>query len=152
MGQRHSILLALAWLALAAPVPAETLVATRTIRAATPIQPEDIAFGEEEVPGALSDPAQILGMEARAVIYAGRPIRPGDIAPAAAVERNQLVPINFRRGQLVIKAEGRALARGAPGEVIRVMNLASRTTVQGVIDADGGIHVLGGQTDSSGEK
>lgn len=128
------------------PLPAmatETLVTTRTIRAQTAIQPEDIAFGTETVPGALADPAQAIGMEARAVLYAGRPIRPSDLAPAAVVERNQVVPLSFRRGPLTILAEGRALARGAPGDLVRVMNLASRTTVQGVITPAGGIDVVG---------
>lgn len=145
------------WLLILAllPLPAaatETLVATRTIRAQTAIQPEDLAFGTEAVPGALADPAQAVGMEARAVLYAGRPIRPGDLAPAAVVERNQIVPIAFRRGPLTILAEGRAMARGAPGDVVRVMNLASRTTVQGVITPGGGIDVVGSHPDPhSGE-
>lgn len=124
-------------------VAAETLVAARTIRAQTAIEPGDLAFGTEAVPGALADPAQAIGMEARAVIYAGRPIRPGDLAPAAVVERNAVVPIAFRRGPLTILAEGRVLTRGAAGEVVRVMNLASRTTVQGVITPAGRIEVIG---------
>lgn len=138
------LIAALALLLLALPVrAAETLVAARTIRAQTVIEPGDIAFGTEAVPGALADPTQAVGMEARAVLYAGRPIRPGDLAPAAAVERNQVVPISFRRGTLTILAEGRVLARGAPGDLVRVMNLASRTTVQGVITPEGRIEVVG---------
>lgn len=128
---------------------AETLVAARTIRAQTMIQPEDIAFGPDSVPGALADPDQAVGMEARAVLYAGRPIRPGDLAPAAVVQRNQVVPITFRRGPLIIHAEGRVLARGAPGDLVRVMNLASRTTVQGVITPEGGIEVVGSRAPTS---
>ena len=129
-----------------APVPpaaADTLVATRTIRPATPIGPADVALVAEVHPGALSDPADVLGMEARVALYPGRPIRPGDVGPAAVVERNGIVPLVFRRGGLTILAEGRALGRGAPGETVRVMNLSSRSTVSGVIGADGSVHVAG---------
>jgi flagella basal body P-ring formation protein FlgA len=57
------------------------------------------------------------------------------------VERNQIVPISFLSGGLAIKAEGRALARGGVGDVIRVMNLQSRTTVSGQIAPDGQVLV-----------
>lgn len=132
-------------LAFSAPAAAETLVAARTIRAQTAIQPEDLAFSPEDIPGALADPDQAVGMEARAVLYAGRPIRAGDLVPAAVVARNQVVPIAFSRGGLTIRAEGRALARGAPGDVVRVMNLASRTTVEGVVTPQGHVEVIGSQ-------
>ncbi|MGY6410064.1 MAG: flagellar basal body P-ring formation chaperone FlgA [Alkalilacustris sp.] len=130
-------------LAPAPPVLAETLVATRTIRPATPIGPADIALVPERHAGALSDPSEVLGMEARVALYPGRPIRPGDVGPAAVVERNGIVPLVFRRGGLTILAEGRALGRGAPGETVRVMNLSSRSTVSGVIASDGSVHVAG---------
>lgn len=43
-------------LALAGPVSAESLVATRTIRARTLVLPEDVTLVSAELPGALSDP------------------------------------------------------------------------------------------------
>lgn len=133
-------------LALAAALPAaaaETLVATRTIRAMAEIGPQDVALVAGRTPGALTSVGEAVGLEARVVLYAGRPIRPGDVGPAATVERNGIVSLVFRRGGLVILAEGRALGRGAPGEVIRVMNLSSRTTVHGRIGPDGAVHVAG---------
>ena len=130
-------------LAPAPPVSADTLVATRTIRPAPLIGPQDVALVAETHPGALSDPDEVLGMEARVALYPGRPIRPGDVGPAAVVERNGIVPLIFRRGGLTIHAEGRALGRGAPGETVRVMNLSSRSTVSGVIGDDGSVHVAG---------
>ncbi|MFA5539025.1 MAG: flagellar basal body P-ring formation chaperone FlgA [Gemmobacter sp.] len=136
---------ALAFLLLAAPAAADTLVATRTIRAQAVLMPGDIAVVAAGVPGALSDPAQALGQEARVTLYAGRPIRPGDLGPPAMVERNQIVALSYRADGLFIDTEGRALARGGAGEVIRVMNLASRNTVNGRIMPDGRIMVGPGQ-------
>ena len=47
----------------------------------------------------------------------------------------------FLKGGLRIATEGRALGRGSEGEIIRVMNLSSRTTVSGRIQSDGSIEV-----------
>jgi flagella basal body P-ring formation protein FlgA len=128
-------------LALAAPVSAESLVATRTIRAKTLIAPQDLTLVSADLPGALSDPDQAVGLEARVSIYAGKPVRPGDLGPPALVERNQLVTLAFVSGGLAISAEGRAMSRGSEGEKVRVMNLESRNTVTGRIGPDGTVYV-----------
>ncbi|NRB18676.1 MAG: flagellar basal body P-ring formation protein FlgA [Rhodobacteraceae bacterium] len=120
---------------------AETLVPVRTIRAKQIIYAEDLAYKSVEIAGAFSDPADVVGQEARVSLYAGRPIRPGDIGPPAIVERNDLIMLRFRRGSLLISTEGRSLGRGSEGDIIRAMNLASRTTISGRISADGSIEV-----------
>ena len=129
---------------LAYPVAADTLVAARTIRSQSILAPEDLALIPGDVPGSLSVPGDAVGMEARVVLYAGRPIRQGDIGPAALVLRNQNVVLIFNSGALAISTGGRSLARGSVGDVIKVMNVASRSTVMGVVGADGTIRVLGG--------
>ena len=131
----------IALLVLTAPALADSVVATRTIRAQTIISIEDLTTVEAALPGALADPVLAVGMEARVAIYAGRPVRAQDLGAPALVERNQLVPLIFLSGGLAISTEGRALARGAAGEVIRVMNLSSRNTVNGRVGPDGAIYV-----------
>jgi len=131
----------IALLVLTAPAMADSVVATRTIRAQTIISIEDLTTVEAALPGALADPVLAVGMEARVAIYAGRPVRAQDLGAPALVERNQLVPLIYLSGGLAISTEGRALARGAAGEVIRVMNLSSRNTVNGRVGPDGAIYV-----------
>ncbi|MGR3758467.1 MAG: flagellar basal body P-ring formation chaperone FlgA [Tranquillimonas sp.] len=141
---RGLLRLVLAAIAAGAPpaaVQAETLVAARTLRAQTVLGPQDVAVVAGEVPGALRDPAQAVGLESRVALYAGRPIRPGEIGPPALIDRNQIVQLVYASGPLRISAEGRALDRGAAGETVRVMNLSSRTTVAGMIRADGAVVV-----------
>ncbi len=120
---------------------ADSLVANRTIRAMAVLGPEDVTLVEAAIPGALDDPLTAIGMEARIAIYPGRAIRAQDIGPPALIDRNQIVPLIYRAGALSILTEGRALARGGTGDVIRVMNLASRTTVTGQIGPDGVVRV-----------
>ena len=125
----------------AAPVFGDSLVATRPIRAQSLISAEDVTLVEAEIDGALTDVASAVGMEARVVIYPGRPVRAVDLGPPALVERNQIVALAYRSGSLAILTEGRALARGGAGDVIRVMNLSSRVTVTGQIGPDGLVEV-----------
>lgn len=126
---------------LVAPAWAETLTAARMVRANTVISSEDLALSPASTPGALGGGADIVGLEARVTLYPGLPIRPEHVGPAALVERNQPVTLVFRRGGLLIVAEARALSRGAAGDFVRVMNLASRTTVTGRVQPDGSVAV-----------
>jgi flagellar basal body P-ring formation protein FlgA len=116
---------------------AETVIAAGTIRGQSLIMPSDVATMPGATPGALSDPALAIGMEAAVNLYAGRPIRPGDLRPPAIIDRNALVTIRYDHGALSIIAEGRAMDRAAAGEVLRVMNLSSRSTVTAIAQAPG---------------
>ena len=89
---------------LAAPAAADTVIAAHTLRAQSVIGADDLSSITAAVPGALTDPAQAIGREARVALYAGRPIQPGDIGPPALVDRNQLVSLIFRSGGLNILA------------------------------------------------
>lgn len=126
---------------LALPADAETLLAARTIRSQSIISAADLIIQEETVPGALSRPDEAVGLEARVVLYAGRPIRPGDVGPAAVIERNQIVTIVYHSGTLRIATEARSLGRAGVGDMLRVINLASRTTVAGVVGSDGTVTI-----------
>jgi flagella basal body P-ring formation protein FlgA len=127
---------------------ADSIVATRTIRAQTVLTAEDFTTVAAEIPGAMTDPAQVIGQEARVTMYAGRPILAANLGAAALVDRNQMVSLVFRSSGLTILTEGRALDRGGVGDVIKVMNLASRTTVTGTIAPDGSVMVNTGNEGS----
>lgn len=122
---------------LSAPATADTLIASRTIRSQAIIRTGDVTVVKDEVPGALGSIDAVLGMEARVILYAGRPIRRGDVGPPAVVERNQIVTLRYATGGLSITAEARALDRAGVGDRLRVMNLASRTTVTGHVTSAG---------------
>ena len=123
---------------------ADSIVATRMIRAQTVLSAEDFTLVDADIPGALTDPNAAIGLEARVTLYAGRPISASDLGSATLVERNQTVSLVFRSAGLSILTEGRALMQGGVGDVIKVMNLASRTTVTGTIDTDGSVLVTAG--------
>lgn len=123
------------------PAAAETVIAKHTIRAQQIIATSDLAVAKGVTPGTASTLEQVAGLEARRVIYAGRPVALSDVGPPALVERNEIVPLAYRVSGLTIKTEGRALGRGGLGDRIRVMNLDSRAPVNGVIDKTGTVWV-----------
>lgn len=140
MGYR-SVSFAFAFSALCLPVFADTVVATRTIRANTILTASDMRLVTGTIPGTISDISQAAGQEARTNLYPGRPIRASDIGSPATVERNQVITLIYEVGGLTISTEGRALDRGGTGDRMRVMNLTSRNTVFGRIDATGAVRV-----------
>lgn len=123
------------------PALADSVVATRTIRAKAVIQSDDLTLVTAVLPGALEDPSEAVGLEARVTIYAGRPIRRADLGPPTVVEHNQLVTLVYQSGGLAIATEGRSLGRASAGETLRVMNLGSRNTVTGRVGPDGTVYV-----------
>lgn len=120
---------------------AESLVATRTLRAHSILTAQDMALAAQSYPGAATDPDAIIGLETAVALYKGRPILTEQLARPALVERNAVVPLAYRAGPVIIITEGRALDRGGADDLIRVMNIASRTTLAGRVGADGTVYV-----------
>ena len=129
--------------ATAAPLAADTVVAVRTLRAQTIVTPQDVSIIEDSIPGMAVSIEDVVGLETRNILYAGRPISLGDLGPAAIIERNQIVPLIYSAGGLTIVADARSLERAGPGDMIRVMNLSSKNTVSGVVAPNGTVHVGG---------
>lgn len=141
MSRATSALMALAIL-FGCPAPAETLVAATTIRGSAMIGPADVAVAPGLTPGALANPSEAIGMEARVNLYPGRAIRAGDLRPPAVIDRNEIVTLRYVAGGILIVTEGRSLDRVAAGERLRVLNLSSRNTVT-AIAAGPGVAIVG---------
>lgn len=116
---------------------ADVLLASRTIRAREVLNADHVVVSAGEQQGVFSEPRQVIGKESLRILYAGQPIGFNDVGPAALVERNQLVSITYEVGGLSISSEGRSLGRASAGDTVRVMNMSSRTTVVGIVQADG---------------
>jgi len=129
------------WLLTAMPAAAQTVVAAAPIRAGTVIEAIHLATIGGAEPGTLGDMRDAIGLEARVNLYANRPLRPEDLGAPTLVQRNERVTLTFLAGPLRITAEGRALSRAGAGEYVRVMNMGSRQTVDGVAVGPGQVEV-----------
>ncbi len=86
---------------------------------------------------AATELAQILGQTPRRPLKAGRPIRMGQIQAPVLVAKGSLVTVTMRRPNMVLTAQGRAKEDGAHGELIRIMNLKSKRTIEAVVSGLG---------------
>lgn len=126
---------------LAGTAAAQTVVARHTLRSGTVIEAAHLSLLQKDVEGALSATEDAIGREARVVLYAGRPITRDQLGAPALVERNQTVTLVYRQGGLAIVTEGRALGRAGQGDRVSVMNLSSRSIVEGEVSGPGTVRI-----------
>lgn len=120
---------------------ASSVIAVRTLPAGTIIMPEDVALSQDDSRAGPDQVSQVVGQQLRNMVYEGRRIEAAFLTAPMVVKRNQIVTLAYEKAALRIEAEGRALGAGSIGQIIRVMNNASRVTVSGRIAPDGTVVV-----------
>ena len=126
---------------LAGPIAAQTVMSTQSIRSQTIVSAEMLTVTDAATLGAFGQIDAAIGLETRVNIYPGRPIMRADLGRPAIVERNQQVVMVYLNGGLSITSEGRVLDRAGIGERVRVMNLASKSIVFGIVTSEGKVEV-----------
>ncbi len=81
----------------------------------------------------IADANSLIGMTARRVIIAGRPIKTSEMIAPQVIERGELVTLSFRGGSMNLTTQAKALQNGAKGDTIRVVNTASNKTLQAIV-------------------
>jgi flagellar basal body P-ring formation protein FlgA len=122
------------------PVLKENLTNGRTIQDSDIEykQIRDIDFTSDVV----ADANALIGMTARRMIVAGRPIRTTEIQAERIIERGELVILSLSTGTLNLTTEAKALEHGAKGDVIRVLNTASNQTLQALVIGDNQVAIM----------
>jgi len=128
------------WATARVEVMVPALVAARTIGRHQVLEPSllvpmDVPLSQ--LPGgAVTDPARLVGTRAVRRIAQGAPVTGRMVETPPVVLRGERVTLMVRRPGLTVTAVGQATEDGAPDELIQVLNLRSRRTVQGrVVDA-----------------
>lgn len=75
----------------------------------------------------------IVGKTPRRLLAVGKPLRATDLQMPFLVEKGKLVTLVVQNRKMLITAQGRAVENGADGDVIRIVNTRSRSTIQGVV-------------------
>lgn len=123
-------------------VLADSVVALKTLQPREIVRAEHVALHDIDIPGAATALDEVVGSEVIRAVYAGRPVLTENLTAPASVERNAQVRAVYSLNGLLIEIEARALERGAAGDVIRAMNLSSRTTIAAEVQQDGHLRVL----------
>jgi flagella basal body P-ring formation protein FlgA len=92
---------------------------------------------------AARDASDLVGREARRVLAAGRVVRAADLAEPRLVARGQAVAMVYAGAGLEITTLGEALDHGSRGEIVRVVNPASRLVREAVVVGPGQVRVGG---------
>jgi flagella basal body P-ring formation protein FlgA len=90
-------------------------------------------------------PADVAGMAARRAIRAGQAIRAADLAKPELVQKGDMVTLHYEVPGIVISMRGKATDSGAAGDVVGVLNVATKRTIQGIVIAPGRVSVLAPQ-------
>lgn len=79
------------------------------------------------------DPKSLIGMTARRIIVAGRPLQQTDLVAPQMIARGELITMFLDYGGMRLTTQVKALENGAMGDVIRVVNTESNETLQATV-------------------
>jgi flagella basal body P-ring formation protein FlgA len=74
--------------------------------------------------------SDLIGMTPRKIIRAGLPVEMRELAKPTIVERGDLITMQLNSGQINITAIAKAMESGTKGDIIRLMNMDSKRTLE----------------------
>ncbi|CAA7615821.1 Flagellar basal body P-ring biosynthesis protein [Candidatus Terasakiella magnetica] len=89
----------------------------------------------------LTSARQLIGQEPRYQLRAGAPIRTVEVQKPVVVAKNSSVTMMVRTKFMTLTAQGRAVEDGSTGDVIRVVNIHSKQTVDAKVEGPGQVSV-----------
>ncbi|WP_439530772.1 flagellar basal body P-ring formation chaperone FlgA [Pannonibacter sp.] len=109
------------------------------------IKPEDVTtlrLPRSRVPArSLTDVSDIAGLAARNNLRPGRPLSRTDFERPQLIARGDQVTLVYEIGAMRLTTKGQAMASGAAGDLIDIMNIQSRRTVTGTVLGRGQVRV-----------
>ena len=126
----------------------QAVVATRRIALGEVVGAADARLvrlrAERVRPGTAQRLDQVVGQQLRRPMAAEMPFAAADLAAPALVEKNALVTVVLEAPGLSLSVQGRALEAAPRGALVPVMNLASRSVVEGQVIGPGRVRVAMG--------
>jgi flagellar basal body P-ring formation protein FlgA len=124
-------------------VPAAT--ATQAIARGDIVRLADLTLTRKpktEIKGdAITSLASLVGMEAKNAIAPNQIVYAADFAKPERVKREEAVTLIFEAPGITLTCRGKALEGGSDGDLINVLNVQSKRTVQGTISGPGRVVV-----------
>jgi flagella basal body P-ring formation protein FlgA len=122
-------------------------VLTRPLDRGEVIQEADVAVERRDRrtigEGTVTDPLELVGLATRRPLREGDVVRPDHVEPPRVVRRGQLVTMVYESPGLALTARGRALADGAVGDAVSVINEQSRRTVDATVIGPDKVRIAG---------
>jgi flagella basal body P-ring formation protein FlgA len=123
----------------------ETAVLARTIDRGGVLRATDVVVERRpkaEVAGEfIGSSDRAVGLAARRALRAGQVLRSSDLMRPEVVQRNESVTIVYEVPGIVLTARGKALEAGSEGDVLSVLNIQSKRTVQATVTGPGRVTI-----------
>jgi flagella basal body P-ring formation protein FlgA len=91
---------------------------------------------------ALGSAHDAIGFAVRSGIRAGAPLRRADLMKPQMVHRDDSVTLVYEVPGILLTTRGKALESGAEGDVINILNVQSKRTVQGTVTGPNRVNIL----------
>ncbi len=78
----------------------------------------------------------LVGMTPRRMITAGKPVHDKDVEKPELVGRGDMITLVYESGPIILTAKGKSMQNGAQGDIIRVVNVVSNRTLEGMVTGD----------------
>lgn len=124
---------------------ARVVIAVVRIRKGEIITPQKLKLTDMDISRVDSPyrlPRQVIGMQAKRTITAGKPLTTLNVEAPPVVRRGELVKIIAKSGRMQISTTGIATMDGRPGDSIRVKNIESDRLINGRVDSAGVVTVF----------
>jgi flagella basal body P-ring formation protein FlgA len=123
----------------------EAAVLTRSVERNDIIKSSDVVIERRpkaEVGNDAANRERSIGMQARKQMRAGQALKLIDLGKPDLVSRDQGVTLIYETPGLYLTGRGKALDSGTEGDVVNVVNLQSKRTVQGVVTGPGQVSII----------
>jgi len=123
----------------------QVLVSSRQIQKGTLLSVVDLKLAKHNLAklshGYFETLDQGVGMKVKRRISAGSVLTPGMLKRPQLISRGQTVTILAQSGNMQVRMMGKALASGAVGERIKVVNTKSRRKLEGIVTGAGEVKI-----------
>lgn len=123
----------------------EVVVLDRPVSRGSPLTHRDLATRTRDVQqfsqGYFSDPAEAVGQIMRRPGVPGAVLKPSMLQPALVIEKGQRVQLILAGENFRVNAAGKALEDASQGQRLRVKNLSSNKTLEGIAAGPGQVEI-----------
>jgi flagella basal body P-ring formation protein FlgA len=122
------------------------IVTTRALTRGETIKVSDLMTERrpkgEVGPEGLADASDALGLSVRQGVRSGQPLRRTDLMKAELLHRDETVTLVYEVPGILITTQGKALESGSEGDLISVLNVQSKRTIQGVVTGPNRVSIM----------
>jgi flagellar basal body P-ring formation protein FlgA len=90
----------------------------------------------------IASAGEAIGLAARQAMRAGQPLRRTDLMKPEVIHRDDNVTLVYEVPGILLTTRGKSLESGAEGDVINVLNIQSKRTIQGVVSGPNRVTIM----------